>query len=75
MNAQELLTRPASSLTRKQRRDRAALKRQMAKQMQLPAGYMLGRARASEYPSVDDAVELGKIHPRSGHVMVRILDR
>lgn len=44
MDAQELLTTPASALTRKQRKDRAALKRRLEAQMRIPRGYMLGRA-------------------------------
>lgn len=45
MDAQELLTAPASTLTRRQRKDRAALKRQMARNLNLPPGYALGEAR------------------------------
>lgn len=83
MTSEELLTAPASTLTRKQRRDRAALKRQMS--AMLPAGYMVGRVRtADRLPGaevvIDDgpvarAIELGKLNPRSGHVMVRMLDQ
>jgi len=47
MNAQELLTAPASTLTRKQRRDRAALKRQIADQMRFLPGYAVGRVRTT----------------------------
>lgn len=86
MNAQELLTAPASTLTRKQRKDRAALKRQLAATMQLPAGYMVGRVRTPDrLPGaevvIDDtpapirrAFELGQLDPRGGSVMVRMLD-
>ena len=75
MNAQELLTAPASTLTRKQRRDRAALKRQMAAMMQLPAGYALGRVRT---PIEDWGAEVtinDEPVGRSGHVIIRMPDQ
>lgn len=88
MTSEELLTAPASSLTRKQRRERAALKRQLAATMGLPPGYEVGavRCRSSLLPGVEQvvvdeaqpvqrAIELGKLDPRGGHVMVRMLDQ
>lgn len=83
MDAQELLTRPASTLTRKQRRERAALKQRMARQMQIPAGYMLGRMRVAQPPpgtpvgfsdGIRAAAAQGKINPDSGNVFIRMLD-
>ena len=92
MDPQQLLSAPASTLTRKQRKDRAALKRKMAEAMKLPAGYALGQARTAlperwsgsliveDIPGpsaqmVGQQIELGKLHPSSGHVLVRIVDR
>lgn len=87
MDAQELLTAPASTLTRKQRKDRAALKRQLTETLQVPPGYALGRVRVPDplplrpgvyahdsSGAVASAMELGKLDPRGGHVMVRMLD-
>lgn len=48
MDAQELLTAPASTLTRKQRKERAALKRHLEKTIKVRPGYMLGRTRVVE---------------------------
>jgi hypothetical protein len=89
MDTQELLTAPASTLTRKQRRDRAALKRQLAAAMQVPEGYMLGRVRVPDplpgieqtvydppEPLIRRAVEQGKLPGAGAHVtMVRMLDQ
>jgi len=81
MDPQELLTRPASTLTRKQRRDRAALKRQIAAQLQVPVGYALGTVRVVDPlpelpPPASPAAQLktGRLHPRDGTVMVRMID-
>jgi hypothetical protein len=90
MNAQELLTAPAWTLTRKQRKDRAALKRQLAETMRVPPGYALCRVRVPDplppgaYPHDSSGaigaawgktIELVDVPPRGGQVMVRMLDQ
>lgn len=50
MDNQELLTRPASTLTRKQRKERAALKKSIAQELKLPPGRALGRFRIPHPP-------------------------
>lgn len=75
MDPQELLTAPASTLTRKQRRERAALKKRMADQMMIPAGYALGRVRVAEPPLMPAALDLGRLGKIGGPgVYVRMLD-
>jgi hypothetical protein len=86
MDAQELLTAPASTLTRKQRKERAALKRQLATKIGVPAGYEVGAVRCRSMPvpvgveqivvdhpeSIKQAIDLGKLDPRAGNVRVRL---
>ena len=59
MDNQELLIRPASTLTRKQRKERAALKKSIAREMKLPPGKALGRFRIP-YPRVVEPERWGQ---------------
>jgi hypothetical protein len=70
MDAHQLLTFPASKLTRKQRLERAALKRVIAEQARqsLPPGYAVGEVRV-----IDRSVEPNPV-PRPGHIIVNYAD-
>lgn len=74
MDPQELLTAPASTLTRKQRRERAALKRQMS--ATLPPGYEVGRVRPGVERTFTFEAAGSDDSPlrRGSHVIVRLLD-
>jgi hypothetical protein len=68
MNTEQLLTAPASTLTRKQRRDRAALKREVVEMAR--KGRIIGRdSGAGEIRVVEPGTA-----PRPGHVIVTYPD-
>ena len=79
MDNQELLIRPASTLTRKQRKERTALKKSIAQELKLPAGKALGRFRIPYPPPDTSAAEARALHaaffegrlPPGTHVIVR----
>jgi hypothetical protein len=77
MNTAELLSIPHSQLTRKQRKERARVKRQVRRDLGLPAGFAVGQVRITDPPpnsaEVKQAIEQRRLDPRSGTVMVRIL--
>lgn len=70
--AAELLSIPHSKLTRKQRKERAQLKRLIAQEAHLPAGYALGKTRV-----VADEPFAVKIRPEdwAGSVTLRFSDQ
>jgi hypothetical protein len=47
MNQQELITAPSSTLTRKQRKQRAEVKRRLARELGVLPGYALGRVKVA----------------------------
>lgn len=73
MDPTELLSIPHSALTRKQRKERAAIKAEMAKRMKLMPGYAIGRVRVAGQGDLPPGAYITVDHPLdASHVIAQL---